>query len=76
MSESERTPGYRNRSHVPPRASRASRTAHTSSGRCFASRQATSTPEMPGADDEDVDVERRGLHERRRGLGARHDLRL
>ena len=40
-------PGKRNRSHVPPMASRASSTAHTTSRPCFDSRQATSTPAMP-----------------------------
>ena len=32
MSESERTPGYRNRSHVPPIASRASKIAQDAHG--------------------------------------------
>ncbi len=55
MSESERTPGKRNRSHVPPTAPRASSTRTVLPGRSRDNRHAAPTPARPGADDEHVD---------------------
>ena len=47
MSESDRTPGKRNRSQVPPRASRASRMAQVLPGQRSCRWQAAPMPEMP-----------------------------
>src|SRR3954447_13623348 len=47
MSESERMPGYLNRSHVPPLASRASSRATLLVGSCSRSWQAAPIPESP-----------------------------
>src|SRR3954468_13760725 len=47
MSESERMPGKRKRSHVPPSAPRASRIANDLCGQRCWSRQPAPTPEMP-----------------------------
>src|SRR5262245_37913757 len=47
MSESDRMPGYLNRSHVPPLASRASRTATLLVGTCSRTWQAAPMPERP-----------------------------
>src|SRR6185295_9432007 len=47
MSESERMPGYRNRSHVPPTESRASRTANVLPGHLSWTWYAAQIPEMP-----------------------------
>ena len=64
-SESERTPGKRNRSHVPPIASRASRIAYVRPG-CRAWRwHAAPMPDTPAPDDQHVDVVGHGLQPRR-----------
>src|SRR3954452_20410371 len=47
MSESERMPGYRNRSHVPPIVSRPSKIAKDLPGRVVLSWQAAPTPDRP-----------------------------
>src|SRR3954452_418417 len=47
MSESERMPGKRNRSHVPPLVPRASRIANVLSGQRCRSRHAAPIPERP-----------------------------
>src|ERR1700740_1430123 len=47
MSESERMPGYLNRSHVPPRSSRASRTATDLVGWSRSTLEAASMPDRP-----------------------------
>src|SRR5918992_6305459 len=47
MSESERTPGYRNRSQVPPIEPRASRIAYDLPGRSVSRWQPAPTPERP-----------------------------
>src|SRR4051794_31936349 len=47
MSESERTPGYRNRSQVPPMASRASRIVYVRAGHSVCSRYAAPIPDRP-----------------------------
>src|SRR4051812_3040028 len=47
MSESERIPGYRNRSHVPPIASRASRIANDLSGQFMRRWQPAPIPDRP-----------------------------
>src|SRR5436305_4857628 len=47
MSESERMPGYRNRSHVPPIVSRPSKIAKVLPGSVVFSWQAAPTPDRP-----------------------------
>src|SRR3954467_317171 len=47
MSESERMPGYRNRSQVPPMASRASRIAKDLSGHSIVRWQPAPMPDSP-----------------------------
>src|SRR6478735_8168386 len=47
MSLSDRTPGYRNRSHVPPLDARASRMAIDFEGKAVVRRQAAPMPERP-----------------------------
>src|SRR5262245_16537789 len=47
MSESERMPGYRNRSQVPPSDSRASRIAYVLPGQVVSRWQPAPTPERP-----------------------------
>src|SRR5882757_2267227 len=47
MSESDRTPGYRNRSQVPPIASRDSKIANDLPGHSRRRWQAAPTPESP-----------------------------
>jgi hypothetical protein len=47
MSESDRTPGKRNRSHVPPLAPRASTIAYEVPGASVCSRQAAPIPDRP-----------------------------
>ena len=59
MSESERMPGYRNRSQVPPLASRASSTATLRWG-CSTQPAGRADAGQPGPHDQDVDVLRGG----------------
>ena len=60
MSESERMPGYRNRSQVPPIASRASRIVKLLPGQRRAQVAGGADAGEPRADDQDVDVLERG----------------
>ena len=56
MSESERMPGKRNRSHVPPIAPRASRIAKLLSGQLALQPTAGAHTGDTGADDQNVNV--------------------
>src|SRR5262245_10495866 len=47
MSLSDRTPGYRNKSQVPPMASRPSSTAKVLPGQCICKWTAAPIPEIP-----------------------------
>jgi hypothetical protein len=47
MSESDRTPGYRNRSHVPPMASRASKIVNVRRGSAARNCRAAPMPDSP-----------------------------
>ena len=56
MSESDRMPGYRNRSQVPPMASRASKIAYEAHGHFGLHVVARADAGQAGADDQDVEV--------------------
>ena len=56
MSESERTPGKRNTSHVPPTAARASSTRKLRAGPLPRQPPGGADPGQPGADDQHVDL--------------------
>ena len=60
MSLSDRTPGYRNRSQVPPMSGRPSKRAKVVPGRPFLQMDGAADAGDPGAYDQDVDVFRGG----------------